>query len=806
MMHCSDNYIRELVLKLNSNKEIVMKTFYTSLVLLTLVLLNTQLIYPQWVQTNGPIGGNVHCLAVNGNNIFAGTDGGIYRSTDEGANWAPVNSGLTNHYVWSLAATDTTVFAGTSAGVFLSTDNGLNWVIANNGIDGSAIYSLAINGMKTFAGTTSGKIYLSTNNGMLWNPVATGLGFNAVYAIVISDTNIFAGTDGGGVYRSTNNGTNWTQVNNGLNYTGVWSLAICGTNLFAGTITDGVYRSTDNGTSWTKVNNGLYTYTTSLTVSGANIFVGTEYNGVFLSTDNGTNWSQVETGLTSNYVLSLAASGTKIYAGTADQTGGGVFLSTNSGSNWTEVSNGLTASTVTALTISGTSIFAGACGSVSYSTNNGTEWLKVKRGLGKISTIAGDGANIFLGSYGGLYFSTNNGIDWTQNHFSLEVVSLVIKGSKIFAGTWKNYGSGGGVYLSPNYGVTWNISGIPNLTINLLSQMGNNIIASAYSNYSNSKGLFLSTDNGTNWTKIKDNDIANAFAINGEIIFAGTNTGVNVSTNYGTSWIARNTGLTDSTIKSLCADGNNIFAGTNNGIFLSNNSGENWTQVGLSNSKVNSIVISDGYVLAGIDGAGVWKRALSEVLPVELTSFTASAGKGNVVLKWNTATELNNMGFDVERSGNKIDWAKIGFIQGNGNSNSTKNYSFEDKSVSKAGKYYYRLKQVDNNGSYKYSNVAEVELGAPATYALNQSYPNPFNPSTMISYRLKEKGFVKLKVYGIKGDLVKVLVNESKDAGYYESEFDGKGLASGVYIYRLEVIGEGNRNVYSEMKKTVLLK
>jgi hypothetical protein len=187
-------------------------------------------------------------------------------------------------------------------------------------------------------------------------------------------------------------------------------------------------------------------------------------------------------------------------------------------------------------------------------------------------------------------------------------------------------------------------------------------------------------------------------------------------------------------------------------------------------------------------------------------SFTASAGNGDVLLKWNTATELYNMGFYVERSSDKSNWVQVSFIKGNGNSNSAKNYSYADKSISKAGKYYYRLKQVDNNGSYKYSNIVEADFNAPSTFALNQNYPNPFNPSTKISFSIKNKGFVKLNVYGIKGDLVKVLVNETKEAGYYETMFDGKGLASGVYIYRIEVMGDGNKLAYSDIKKTVLLK
>jgi hypothetical protein len=192
-------------------------------------------------------------------------------------------------------------------------------------------------------------------------------------------------------------------------------------------------------------------------------------------------------------------------------------------------------------------------------------------------------------------------------------------------------------------------------------------------------------------------------------------------------------------------------------------------------------------------------------LPVELTTFTASVTKGNINLNWRTATELKNYGFEVERKSNNSDWGKIGFVQGNGNSNVPKNYSFTDKEVT-TGKYYYRLKQIDNDGKFEYSPIVEANLGSAQSYELSQNYPNPFNPSTVISYRLKEKGFVKLRVYDIRGELVKVLVNETKEAGDYKAEFNGKGLASGVYIYRIEVMGSGNKLVYTNMNKTLLLK
>jgi hypothetical protein len=192
-------------------------------------------------------------------------------------------------------------------------------------------------------------------------------------------------------------------------------------------------------------------------------------------------------------------------------------------------------------------------------------------------------------------------------------------------------------------------------------------------------------------------------------------------------------------------------------------------------------------------------------LPVELTTFTASETKGNINLKWRTATEVKNYGFEVERKSNITDWSKIGFVQGNGNCNVPKNYSFNDKDVT-TGKYYYRLKQIDIDGKFKYSPVVEANLGSVQSYELNQNYPNPFNPSTVISYKLKEKGFVQLRVYDIRGELVKVLVNENQEAGDYKAEFNGKGLASGVYVYRIEVMGDENVQVYSDMKKTILLK
>jgi hypothetical protein len=177
-------------------------------------------------------------------------------------------------------------------------------------------------------------------------------------------------------------------------------------------------------------------------------------------------------------------------------------------------------------------------------------------------------------------------------------------------------------------------------------------------------------------------------------------------------------------------------------------------------------------------------------LPVELSSFSASIIGSSVKLNWKTATEINNYGFDVERMSRvngqtSENWKTIGFVNGSGNSNSPKSYSFTDQSIS-AGKYSYRLKQIDNDGQFEYSKTIEVDFGAPKKFELTQNYPNPFNPSTTIRFNLPEAGNVKLIIYNILGQEIQTLVNEFKEAGVHTINFNADNLNSGLYIYKLE--------------------
>ncbi|MBI9072244.1 MAG: endonuclease [Melioribacteraceae bacterium] len=198
------------------------------------------------------------------------------------------------------------------------------------------------------------------------------------------------------------------------------------------------------------------------------------------------------------------------------------------------------------------------------------------------------------------------------------------------------------------------------------------------------------------------------------------------------------------------------------------------------------------------------KKLDGSPLPVELVSFTACVNDEGVILNWETATEVNNYGFEIERFAAKSsylsnqytqssaeEWEKIAFVEGHGNSNSPKYYSLEDKNVL-ADNVKYRLKQIDIDGGFEYSDVIECEIESAELTLLKQNYPNPFNPSTIIEYRIHPAGTqrgvsVQLRIYDILGNEIVKLVNEKQRPGRYKVVLDAAkyNLASGVYYYSL---------------------
>ena len=191
-------------------------------------------------------------------------------------------------------------------------------------------------------------------------------------------------------------------------------------------------------------------------------------------------------------------------------------------------------------------------------------------------------------------------------------------------------------------------------------------------------------------------------------------------------------------------------------------------------------------------------------IPVELTSFTANVVGSSVELNWTTATELNNSGFEIERSEDNVSFEKIGFVPGFGTTTETKSYTYSDQSVN-SGTYYYRLKQIDFDGSFDYSGVVEVDVTLPSVFALEQNYPNPFNPSTSIQFSLPVDAQVTIGVYNLVGEKVAEVASGNFAAGSHKVTFNASTLTSGIYFYQLDATGNDGKT-FSSVKKMALLK
>ncbi|MBK9333942.1 MAG: T9SS type A sorting domain-containing protein [Ignavibacteria bacterium] len=214
----------------------------------------------------------------------------------------------------------------------------------------------------------------------------------------------------------------------------------------------------------------------------------------------------------------------------------------------------------------------------------------------------------------------------------------------------------------------------------------------------------------------------------------------------------------------------------------------------------NTTIAGNILTVTGLTDFSDFALAGQEALPVELSSFVSSISGNSVTLNWTTSSEINNSGFDIERSSVSGVWSKVGSVSGNGTSATPNSYTFTERNVA-SGNYSYRLKQIDFNGNFEYFNLSnEVVIGIPAEFKLSQNYPNPFNPSTTISYEIPVDGAVSLKIFDMSGKEVMSLVDGVKNAGYYSININASNLSSGIYFYKLTA------NDFTSVKKMMLVK
>lgn len=370
-----------------------------------------------------------------------------------------------------------------------------------------------------------------------------------------------------------------------------------------------------------------------------------------------------------------------------------------------------------------------------------------------------------------MYKTTDGGINWIGQSPGIFAFSW---SSVFFINIDTGWVVSGIIGKTTNGGENWVVQLDSPFTVNSIYFIDEFTGWAAGYDYGPDLGIICkTTDGGENWISqlVGGNNILN------DIFFVDENTGWAV----GSEGIILNT--TDGGINWI-----NQPSGTTNELY----------SVNFANESAGWAVGENGTILKTTNGGGT--------VPVELTSFTASAQSGYVKLNWSTATETNNRMFEIERRQENSDFVLIGFVEGNGTTTERQEYSYIDRDVT-TGKYYYRLKQIDFDGTFEYSSEIEVDA-APTSFSLEQNYPNPFNPSTKIKYSIpsviasgaKQSLLVTLKVYDVLGNEVATLVNEEKPAGIYEVTFNASGLSSGVYFYSIRA-GD-----FVETKKMILIR
>jgi hypothetical protein len=199
-----------------------------------------------------------------------------------------------------------------------------------------------------------------------------------------------------------------------------------------------------------------------------------------------------------------------------------------------------------------------------------------------------------------------------------------------------------------------------------------------------------------------------------------------------------------------------------------------------------------------VDGIRV-STTWDNLVPVELTSFTATVSENVVILNWSTASEINNAGFEIQRSTAGNEFVSVGFVNGHSTTTETKDYRFVDANLT-AGKYAYRLKQVDFDGTFSYSDVVNVDVNGPVQFELSQNYPNPFNPSTTIKFSIPQSSNVTMKIFNTLGQEIATIIDKNMEAGGHSINFDASEFNSGIYFYKLDA------GLYSEVRKMTLIK
>lgn len=448
--------------------------------------------------------------------------------------------------------------------------------------------------------------------------------------------------------------------------------------------------------------------------------------------------------------------------------------------------------------------FNGA-GIVLKTTNGGFDWIKISA-----DTIPGLKAVCFTSSVVGyaagyqnfLMKTTDGGVNWIQQMIDDKLWYFNnICFMDVNNGFIVSYPSS--VYFTTDAGITWEPTfGLKHSVEDLCYADADTLFLAG-----GDERIYKSTNSGFFWTSIfSGTPLYTFYGIDFYNLYLGMVCGeegkILVTTNGGYDWAVINTGGNGLMQDIHILNQSTAFAvGIPEQVYKTTDGGATWFSDfnGANTIELYKIIFTENQTGLICGAQGKFLINTDYVIPVELTSFEAFADGNDVCLKWTTKTELNNSGFEIQRLSHGKSWQKLAFISGAGTSSEPREYIFTDNDLDNEN-YFYRLKQIDFNGNFKYSEIINVYVSVPKEFILEQNYPNPFNPNTTIKFELPEAGEVTLTIYNTLGQKMDEIVNTTLEAGRYTYQWKADKFASGIYIYELRA------DKFISSKKMILLK
>ena len=726
----------------------------------------------------------------------AGQDGIVLKTEDSGESWNIVSTLDSTVNSLHFISENTGWAVGENGLIEKTTDGGSSWTLQNNYESYPLLSVFFISEQKGFAvgGYSTGVLLSTSDGGQSWDSLNYSHSLNTVFFIndsigwISGYRRILKTTDAGSTWdiiveNSTVGSDYFGEIYFRDEYNGY--IVFAGEN--APSCANVVRRTTDGGYTW-QTGSGLYYrhlhsfYSGCLFVNnnGAGIVAG--YKGTIAMTfDYGINWNLLYSGNDQLRGFSLSVYSEEIKAA------------------YVTINNHMYEPTP----------------AISKPLENSGYWIlyaflghPLEDEEGRIQFV--NDTLGFASHYWSLYRTTDGGYSWAnfhnflnQNqilnnncyHSILTAVSEVFFIDEYYG--WFNYSL---LFRTTDGGYNWTHIGgeVPYYGAGGLYFLNSEI---------GFKGLYKTTDGGYNWYEVGGGNVK--YFVNDSTGFGVDDNGVIWKTiDIGESWHQINSGTNEDLSGIYFINENRGYVvGANGTILVTTNGGYSWYQQDSGTNdhlfNIDFVDENEGYAI-GLNGAFLKTVNSGGTIPVELISLTATTKKGNVLLNWSTATETNNLGFEIERKiivESRGEWIRIGFVEGAGTTTEPNEYSYSDDiNLISAKSLEYRLKQMDFNGSYEYSDIVYIDNPAPLDYKLLQNYPNPFNSNTIIKYGLPEKSDVNLKIYNSLGQQVLTILSEKKEAGNYEVAFDASSLPSGVYFYQLRA------GSFVETKKMVLMK